>query len=230
MNQGPYQPYNNQQPPYGQPPYPGQFQPPQPPPLRQSGGFRQWLNTRTRGTKFALGCGTLFIVLLLCMCSLAAYGSTLPQTNSPTPTTSTANNGGQSTPVSVIATDTATVTLDSTPTPSPTPTDTPIPTPTPSPTSKPVPTPAPRPTLTPAPKCVAVNNNPWCYDFNPGNLIYVPPSGFCNYFACISSFYAPDDPGDGYIVECSDGSYSQSGGESGACSYHGGVMRPLYSH
>jgi len=24
--------------------------------------------------------------------------------------------------------------------------------------------------------------------------------------------------------------YSQSGGESGACSSHGGVMRPLYSH
>jgi hypothetical protein len=31
-------------------------------------------------------------------------------------------------------------------------------------------------------------------------------------------------------VECSDGMYSQSGGESGSCSHHGGNLRPLYSH
>jgi len=43
-------------------------------------------------------------------------------------------------------------------------------------------------------------------------------------------FYESDDPGDGYIVQCSDGMYSLSGGERGACSYHSGVQRPLYSH
>src|SRR6516165_4592908 len=56
------------------------------------------------------------------------------------------------------------------------------------------------------------------------------PSGFCNYLNCIKSFYEPANPGDDYIVECNDGAYSQSGSERGACSYHGGVMRPLYSH
>jgi hypothetical protein len=64
----------------------------------------------------------------------------------------------------------------------------------------------------------------------PGNLIYTPPSNFCSYFNCISSFWEPDDPGDGYVVQCADGSFSQSGGERGACSYHVGVSRPLYSH
>jgi hypothetical protein len=120
-----------------------------------------------------------------------------------------------------------------TPTPSPSPTATPKPTPKPTqlavkPTPKPTQKPAPTPT--PKPHCAGVNGNPWCYDFNPGNLIYYPPSGFCGYFNCIPTFYASDDPGDGYIVECSDGTFSQSGGERGACSYHGGEMRPLYSH
>jgi len=113
---------------------------------------------------------------------------------------------------------------------------TPLPTanPTPIPTQKP--TPRPQPTQPPVhptptkPACQAVNNNPWCFNFSPGKLIYYPPNGFCNYFNCIPTFYGSDDPGDGYIVECNDGAYSQSGGESGACSYHGGVMRPLYSH
>ena len=94
-------------------------------------------------------------------------------------------------------------------------------------------TPTNTPTLPPTPTptaCQAVNNNPWCYNFNPGNLIYYPPSGFCTYFACIPTFVEPDDPGDGYIVQCNDGKFSQSGGESGACSHHGGVSRPLYSH
>jgi len=122
-------------------------------------------------------------------------------------------------------------------TPTLTPTDTPIPTKTPTPTPRPTPTPTPKPVVvvTPTPKpqpthCVGINNNPWCYDFNPGGLIYTPPSGFCSYFNCIATFYQSDDPGDGYIVECQDGTYSQSGGERGACSSHGGVLRPLYSH
>jgi hypothetical protein len=113
-------------------------------------------------------------------------------------------------------------------TPQPTATDTPVPpTATPQP---PTPTPVPpRPTATPAPACVGVNGNPWCYDFNPGNLIYSPPyPDFCTdgYFACIGNFWN----GRGYVVECNDGMYSKSGGIQGACSYHKGVMRPLYSH
>lgn len=112
--------------------------------------------------------------------------------------------------------------------------------PTTEPTAKASPTvratPKPQPTQTPPkptptkPACQAVNNNPWCYNFSPGTLIYYPPNGFCNYFNCIASFYGSDDPGDGYIVECGDGTYSQSGGERGACSSHNGVQQPLYSH
>jgi hypothetical protein len=94
---------------------------------------------------------------------------------------------------------------------------------------KPAPKPTPKPKPTPT-HCIGVNNNPWCYDFNSGGLIYTPPNGFCGYFNCIATFYAPDDPGDGYIIECQDSTFSQSGGESGACSHHGGEMRPLYSH
>jgi len=86
----------------------------------------------------------------------------------------------------------------------------------------------PRPTQSAT--CQAVNNNPWCDNFRPGNLIYHPPSNFCDYFTCVASFWGADDPGDGYVVQCSDGMYSQAGGEPEACSSHGGVYRPLYSH
>ncbi len=127
-----------------------------------------------------------------------------------------------------------------TPTPSPTQalvptataTNTPAPSsiPTATPTAQPVST-TPPPTPTPIPiSCVAVNNNPWCYNYSPGNLIYAPPSNFCDFFNCIASFWEPDDPGDGYVVQCADTTFSQSGGERGACSRHGGVSRPLYSH
>src|SRR6266567_4636418 len=146
------------------------------------------------------------------------------------------------TPTSQLVTPTDTPTQDTSLlalTPTDTPTDTPIHTDTPTPTPTPIATPTPKPAVivTPTPRpqptathCVGVNNNPWCYDFNPGKYITYPPSGFCSYFNCIATFYAPDDPGDGYVVECQDTTYSQSGGESGACSSHGGVMRPLYSH
>jgi hypothetical protein len=106
------------------------------------------------------------------------------------------------------------------------------PTATVKPTATPRPTPRPTPTPThPAPTpCPGINCNPWGYNFTPGNLIYNPPSNFCSYFTCIASFWESDDPDDGYVVQCNDGNYSQSGGERGACSYHAGVSRPLYSH
>lgn len=71
-----------------------------------------------------------------------------------------------------------------------------------------------------------VNNNPWGYTFVRGHLITRPPSRFCAYFRCISNF----SKGKGYVVECKDSMYSLSGGRRGACSYHRGVWRTLYSH
>jgi hypothetical protein len=41
---------------------------------------------------------------------------------------------------------------------------------------------------------------------------------FCDTHACIPNF----SNGSGYIVQCNDGMWSHSGGEAGACSYHGG--------
>jgi hypothetical protein len=47
---------------------------------------------------------------------------------------------------------------------------------------------------------------------------------FCDTHTCISNF----DNGNGYIVQCADGEWSQSGGLSGACSYHGGETSNVY--
>jgi hypothetical protein len=121
-----------------------------------------------------------------------------------------------------------TTTPTSIPTLAPTPTPIPL---TPIPTRPPIPTPTPIPTQPPAPTpttaTTGVNGNPWGYDFSPGNLIYSPPTDFCTYFNCIASFWQSTN---GYVDECQDGTYSHSGGRSGACSHHGGEMRPLYSH
>jgi hypothetical protein len=48
-----------------------------------------------------------------------------------------------------------------------------------------------------------------------------PPTStdFCSTHVCIPNY----DNGTGTTVQCSDGTYSQSGGKQGACSYHGGV-------
>lgn len=74
--------------------------------------------------------------------------------------------------------------------------------------------------------CLASTGNPWCYDFSPGSLIYSPPITFCSFFNCIGSFW----DGRGYVIQCQDGEFSQSGGIQGSCSYHGGNYRPLYAH
>ena len=47
-----------------------------------------------------------------------------------------------------------------------------------------------------------------------------PALGFCDTHACIPNFAN----GTGYIVQCADGLYSQSGGRPGACSGHGGEL------
>ena len=236
VSQNPYQ-----QPPYSQPQYQspslynqptqgnsGQFQQSpynnfQPPRKRTSLGG--WYKSRTRKMKLGIGCGTIIAVLLFFTCIGTAIGS---RNLAPTPTP-TAPSGQ----AAVISSPTPTRIPSPTPVPTHKPTLTPTHEPTPTPTPKPTsaPTHAPQPTQpphTPTP-CPGINCNPWGYNFSPGNLIYYPPANFCSYFSCITSFQEPDDPGDGYIVQCADNLFSQSGGERGACSYHGGVQRPLYS-
>ena len=102
----------------------------------------------------------------------------------------------------------------------PTPTQAPVTQPTPAPTAPP---PSPPPTQAPSNLCGAPSN-PWGYNFCGGGTISNPPSSFCNYFACIASFWRSTN---GYVEQCSDGMYSHSGGVSGSCSSHGGNRRPL---
>jgi hypothetical protein len=224
------QPFDNQptkayqQPPW--PPQPGQFQPPSPMKPPDHTRRNAWL-----------------IILAVVLGGFMLIGIFSPPSPSPsnTPATATPTVDLVISPTALAQHNPNLTTVASTPTPTPRPTATPTLKPVlrATPTSKPQPTPTLKPVLraTPTPRPqptptvhTGINGNPWGYDFNAGNLIYTPPSGFCNYFNCIATFYAPDDPGDGYIVECQDGTYSQSGGERGACSHHGGEMRPLYSH
>lgn len=72
-------------------------------------------------------------------------------------------------------------------------------------------------------------SNPWNYtihipQYMDGEMIYGPPSGFCDWFLCIANFSA----GKGYVVVCFDGKMSKSGGLDGVCSGHGGQWTPLY--
>lgn len=94
-------------------------------------------------------------------------------------------------------------------------------------TQAPPPAPAPAPTTAAAkPSLCGAPSNPFGYNFcGRGGYIYSPDSTVCSYFDCIANF----GNGTGYMVECLDGTYSMSGGRRGACSYHGGVSRPVYS-
>jgi len=114
------------------------------------------------------------------------------------------------------------------PTATPAPTLAPTPKPKPAPVAvvvaaKPAPPPPPPPPA-PAFNYCGAPANPWHYNFCAGNVINSPPSSFCSYFPCIPSFWKSTN---GYAEECVDGEYSHSGGRPGACSYHGGEMRPL---
>src|SRR5260221_7156328 len=177
-----------------------------------------------RFLKSRLGIGCMVLLLGFAVCTIAITAIAANSANNTATATPTATTAATQAAI-LVATTTVARTVQPTqkPTQEPTQKPTPMPTPHPQPTQPP-------PKATPPPSCQAVNNNPWCYNFLPGKLIYVPPNGFCSYFNCIATFYAPDDPGDGYIVECQDSTYSQSGGESGACSSHGGVLKSLYSH
>jgi len=213
--------------------------PPPQPPLLPHQRLIRWYRRKKRGTKLALGCGTLIAILTLCTCvaSAAASGAASQTTSTPgiatSPTATSAvivaPTPTPPSPEAVLPTPTRdTASLRPTPTPT-----TVVVKPTPKPTAVVVkPTPAPthaavKPTPTPKAKPTGVNGNPWGYNFTQGNLIYNPPSNFCDYFNCIASFWQHTN---GYVDECQDGTYSHSGGVQGACSHHGGEMRPLYAH
>ncbi len=54
-----------------------------------------------------------------------------------------------------------------------------------------------------------------------GSYSHAGDETFCKEHECIGEFETED----GYVAECADGSYSHSGGKSGACSDHGGETR-----
>lgn len=68
-----------------------------------------------------------------------------------------------------------------------------------------------------------VNGNPWGYNFACCLKIFAPPADFCDYFNCVTTFYN----GDGYVVQCDDLTYSQTGGTKQVCSTHDGYKRTL---
>ena len=196
---------------------PGQLGPPPQPTAKPT--FKQRFRAMSRWKRFGtIGCSTIIGAIMVCsLC--AVVGNALPKSPQP-PATAIA-------PVPTHQVAHRAPTREPTPTPKPTPklTPTATPTPTPSPTPVPTATPTPMPPApvqqpaqqppvqqapAPPPPASGVNGNPWGYDFNPGNLIYSPNSGFCSYFSCINNFWN----GNGYVEECSDGMYGKSGGIS----------------
>lgn len=210
-------------------PYPGQFNAPVSQAPKK--GVWNWYKRQKKATIWGVGCGIL-VLLMLCSCA---------NTDNTSTTNAAPNSVVTTTATHEVVKPTPTAQPTATPTPTPKPTPTPIPTPRPTPTSiptpKPVPTkaPAPQPTQPPAPQptqppvVTGVNGNPWGYDFNYGNLVYNPPADFCSgvYFTCVGDFWSKTR---GYVEQCKDLSFSHSGGIRGSCSYHGGNLRPLYSH
>jgi hypothetical protein len=76
------------------------------------------------------------------------------------------------------------------------------------------------------PSLCGAPSNPFGYNFcHRGGYVHSPAATVCSYFNCIAYF----QNGKGYMVECKDYTYSMSGGISGACSHHKGVLRPVYS-
>jgi hypothetical protein len=144
---------------------------------------------------------------------LAACGSA-DQASLPTTGASAAVVTGTATPAPIVA-------------PTPTPTLAPTPQPVavaPKATVRPTQKPAPPPPAPPAFNYCGAPANPWHYNFCGGSVITAVPSSFCSYFPCIPSFWQSTK---GYAEECVDGKYSHSGGRPGACSYHGGELRPV---
>lgn len=73
---------------------------------------------------------------------------------------------------------------------------------------------------------LGVYNNPWGYDFRPGELIYHPPAQFCRYFNCVKPFWRQK----GFVVQCHDLFFIRVGGRVNACVGHRGLFHVLYAH
>jgi hypothetical protein len=68
--------------------------------------------------------------------------------------------------------------------------------------------------------------NPWNYTYCGGLRIQSPPTNLCSVFDCIPTFWKQTR---GYVMQCTDGLLSHSGGIRGSCSGHRGNARPLYA-
>jgi hypothetical protein len=144
--------------------------------------------------------------------STGLTGSTTAATTSMAAPTSTA-------PAGVGPTQSSAAAAVAAPPPAPAPSTYAPPPPPAPPATTAAPPPPPQPSLCGAP------SNPYGYNFcGTGGFVSSPPGDICTYFNCIGNF----SNGHGYMVECSDGMYSMSGGIRGACSHHGGESRPVY--
>src|SRR5260370_25210326 len=76
-----------------------------------------------------------------------------------------------------------------------------------SPSPLPSPSPSTQPPPLPPPNTCGAPSNPWGSNFCGGRLIRSPPSDFCSYFNCISSFLKSTL---GYVDECNAGTYTHS--------------------
>ena len=209
-------------------------------------GSRLW--GRLPGMRSATGAGAVAALLLL-------YGTVIPGASFAGLVVA-GSKGSPPTQASPGSSSTATTTPDSAleqsdqaiPVPTPAPTQAPTPTPTLAPTPEPTPVPvpptpaptAPPPTARPTPAPTAppppppptqaanlcgAPSNPYGYNFCGGSYLYNPAADICSYIDCIASFWTSTN---GYVDQCVDGTFSHSGGRSGACSHHGGESRPLY--
>jgi hypothetical protein len=202
-----------------QPPTPPQWGAPPPPRPRSD---RPWYRREQIITPLA----AVALLSLLGLVGLVAKPPTPPASTAALPVASTTTA-----PATTAAPTTAALTTTTPPTTIP-PT-TARPTTTHPPTTARVVAPTHRPTTsarpprtTAAPSLCGAPANPYGYNFcGRGSLITNPAPDVCVYFDCIPNF----DNGTGYMVECHDAMYSMSGGRQGACSYHDGVWRPVYS-
>ena len=76
------------------------------------------------------------------------------------------------------------------------------------------------------PSTCGATPNPWGFTYCAGGAIQTAPEGLCSVFACIPTFWRQVN---GYVVQCRDMLLNHSGGVRGACSSHGGELRPLYA-
>ena len=184
-----------------------------------------WVENSSKGQKSRGGLSAAFSIIGLCV-AFAVTGCA--GTSTGTPTAAEQQLTTQSSPTQDVSTSDSPSAADVTTAPatSAAPTSA-APKPVVPTTHAPAPAPAPvHTTAATKPSLCGAPPNPFGYNFcGRGGYITSPAGTVCSYFDCIANFYN----GVGYMVECGDGTYSMSGGRRGACSYHGGVSRPVYS-